>query len=156
MRADAENRQKDGDNFYKLDAESVVTIREELSDDFLSLAGEQLVAVGRLVEQLDTQLQFERYERERRQQMETRRMAAINISDEEKSPEQTQNAAETGGSQPKVAQEEQPKVADPKEPVQAGHQEQEEPRTNEMETEARKGLEPKGMKVEEEEQAEEQ
>ena len=51
--------------------------------------------------------------------METRRTVAINISDEEKSPEQTQNAAETGGSQPKVAQEEQPKVADPKEPVQA-------------------------------------
>ena len=74
--------------------------------------------------------------------MEPRRTTTINISDEEKSPEHTPNAAETGESQTKVAQEEQPKVADPKEPVQAGHQEQEEPRTDEPETEARKGLEP--------------
>ena len=41
-----------------------MTIWEELSDDFLSLAREQQVVVGRLVEQLDddqldTQLQFE-------------------------------------------------------------------------------------------------
>ena len=45
-----------------MDEESIVTIREELSDDFFSLA--------RLVERLDddqleTHLQFERYERER-------------------------------------------------------------------------------------------
>ena len=59
-----ENWRKEGDNFYKMDAESIVTIREELSDDFLSLVGEQLVVVKRLVEQLDddqlgTQLKFE-------------------------------------------------------------------------------------------------
>ena len=51
--ADAENRQKEGEEFYKMDAESVVTIREELADDFLSLADEQLVVVMWLVEQLD-------------------------------------------------------------------------------------------------------
>ena len=38
LRAGAENRRKDGDNFYKMDVESIVTIRKELSDDFLSLA----------------------------------------------------------------------------------------------------------------------
>ena len=53
LRADAENRRKDDDDFYKLDGENIVAIREELSDDFLSLAGEQLAAVRRLVEQLD-------------------------------------------------------------------------------------------------------
>ena len=66
---DAENRKKAGDNFYKMDKESIVTIREELSDDFFSLAESHLGAVRRLVErldddQLDTQLQFERYEGE--------------------------------------------------------------------------------------------
>ena len=30
---------KDGDDFYKMDVESIVTILEELSDDFLYLAG---------------------------------------------------------------------------------------------------------------------
>ena len=67
LRADAENRKKVGDNFYKMDEESIVTIREELSDDFFSLAESHLGAVLGLVErlddgQLDTELQFERYE----------------------------------------------------------------------------------------------
>ena len=56
LRVDEENRRKEGDDFYKMDMASIVTIREELSDDFLSLAGEQLAAVRRLVEQLDIQL----------------------------------------------------------------------------------------------------
>ena len=46
LRADAENRQKEGDEFYKMYTESIITIREELSDDFLSLAEEQLAAVA--------------------------------------------------------------------------------------------------------------
>ena len=70
LRADAENQRKEGDEFYKKDVESIVTRREELSNDFLSLAEEQLAAVRRLVEhldddKLDTQVQFERYEQER-------------------------------------------------------------------------------------------
>ena len=74
LRADVENRQKDGGNFYKMDAESIMTIWEEFSDDFLSVAGEQLTVVRRLVEHLDdgklgTQLQFEQYEWERRRQV---------------------------------------------------------------------------------------
>ena len=59
-----------------------------------------------LVEQLDTQLQFEQYERELRQQMEHRRTTAINIIDEEKSSEQMLNVVETGESQTKVVQKE--------------------------------------------------
>ena len=65
LRADAKNRGKEGDEFYKMDVESVVTIREELADEFLSLADQQLAAVRRLVKQLDNQLRFEWYERER-------------------------------------------------------------------------------------------
>ena len=58
------------------------------------------------MEQLDTQLQFEQYERELRQQMEHRRTTAINIIDEEKSSEQMLNVVETGESQTKVVQKE--------------------------------------------------
>ena len=56
-----------------MNEESIVTIWEELTDDFFSLAESHLEAVWRLVERLDDdqlimQLQFERYERERRRQ----------------------------------------------------------------------------------------
>ena len=69
LSADAENRRKAGDKFYKMDKESIVTIREELLDDFFSLVEAHLGAVRGLVErldddQLDTQLQLEKYERE--------------------------------------------------------------------------------------------
>ena len=37
LRADAENRKKAGDKFYKMDEESIITIREELSEDFFAL-----------------------------------------------------------------------------------------------------------------------
>ena len=42
LRAHAENRKKTGDKFYKMDEESIVTIREELSEDFYALAEEHL------------------------------------------------------------------------------------------------------------------
>ena len=51
--ADAENRRKAGDKFYKMDEESIVTIREELSEDFFSLAEAHLSEVRGLVENLD-------------------------------------------------------------------------------------------------------
>ena len=84
-----------------MDVKSIVTIREELSNDFLSLTGEQFMVVRQLVQQLDddqlgTQLQLERYERERRQQIASQMSAAINISDGEQSPEQPPNVAGTG------------------------------------------------------------
>ena len=52
LREDAENIKKAGDN-YKMDEESIVPIREELSDDFFSLAESHLGAVWRLVERFD-------------------------------------------------------------------------------------------------------
>ena len=70
LRTDAENRQKDDDKFYILDKESIEAIKEELSDDFLSLADEQMLVAQRLVAQLDddqlaNQVRFGRYEWER-------------------------------------------------------------------------------------------
>ena len=70
LRADAENQRKDGDKFYKMEEESIVTIREDMSEDFFSLAETHLGAVRGLVEKLDddhleAQLQLEKYERER-------------------------------------------------------------------------------------------
>ena len=70
LRANAENRKKAGDTFYKMDEESIVTIREELSEDFFSMIESLLGTILGLVERLDddqfgTQLQLEKYERER-------------------------------------------------------------------------------------------
>ena len=70
-----------------MDEESIVTI-QELSNDFYALANTQLKAVWKLIDgleddQLDTQLQFERYERERWQKEAEKRAEAINISEEE-------------------------------------------------------------------------
>ena len=50
-----------------MDEKSIVTIREELADDFFALAENHLDIVSKLIErleedQLDTQLQFEWYE----------------------------------------------------------------------------------------------
>ena len=92
FREDAENRKKAGDNFHKMDEESIIVIREELSDNFFSLAKSHLGAVRRLVErldddQLDTQLQFEKYERERRKKEAGKRATTITISDEEQQEE---------------------------------------------------------------------
>ena len=67
LRADAENRLKEGEIFFKLDKKSVVAIKEELADDFLALSNEQMMVIQRLVAQLDddqleNQVRFERYE----------------------------------------------------------------------------------------------
>ena len=72
LQADAENRRNAGDKFYKMDKESIVTIREEVSEDFFSLAEANLGAVRGLVEKLDddqlkAHLQLEKYELERQQ-----------------------------------------------------------------------------------------
>ena len=117
LRADAENKQKDDDGFYILDKESIEAIKD-LSDDCLSLADEQMMAARRLVaqlddEELDNQVRFERYEQERRQEEAAKRTAAINISDEEQSSEQTPDKADAGTSQPDITQEEQPKEEHP-------------------------------------------
>ena len=114
LRADVENRRKDDDDFYKMDEECIVTIQEELSDDFLSLAAEQFAAVRWLVEQLNddqlgTQLQLERYERECKRQVATKMTSTINIGDREQSPDQPPNVAGTAGGQPNKARAKQSK-----------------------------------------------
>ena len=48
--ADAENWKKADDNFYKMDEESIVTILEELLDDFYALAETQLEVVRKLLD----------------------------------------------------------------------------------------------------------
>ena len=89
LRTDAEKHKKAGDKFYKMDEESIVTIQEELSEDFFALAEAHLKEVWGLVErlddgQLDIQLQLEKYEEDRQQQEAEGRTTPITISDEER------------------------------------------------------------------------
>ena len=53
LRADAENRIKDGDDCYMLTKEDFTVLKDELADDFVSLVDEQLAVVRQLVAQLD-------------------------------------------------------------------------------------------------------
>ena len=41
LRTDVENRKKAGEFFYEMDQESIITIREELTEDFEEMAPEQ-------------------------------------------------------------------------------------------------------------------
>ena len=105
MRADAENRKKEGDEFYKLDKEDFAAVKDELAE-------EQIVVVRQLVaqlddDQLDNQVRFERYEKERLRQEATKSATTINLSDEEPSSEQRSVRVEAGTSQPDLTQEEQ-------------------------------------------------
>ena len=75
-----------------MDEESIVTIREELSNDFYALAKTQIEAVRKLLDrleddQLDTQLQLERYVWEHRRKEVKSQVEAINISDKEPQPQ---------------------------------------------------------------------
>ena len=71
-----------------MDEESIVTIREELSNDFYTLAETQIEVVRKLLDRLedyqfDIQLQFESYEQERRRKEAEKQVEKINISNEE-------------------------------------------------------------------------
>ena len=99
LRADAENRKKTGDKFYKMDEESIVNIQEELSEDFYALAEEHLKEIRGLVERLDdgqlaTQLELESYEKDRLRQEAEGRTTPISISEGERPAEEvpTDNA----------------------------------------------------------------
>ena len=92
LRADAENRKKTGDKFYKMDEDSIVNIREELSEDFYALAEEHLKEIRGLVERLDdgqlaTQLELEGYEKDRVRQEAEERTTPISISESERPAE---------------------------------------------------------------------
>ena len=78
--------------FYKMDEESIVTIREELSEDFYALAEEHLKEIRGLVEKLDdgqlaTQLELERYEQDRLRQEAEGKTTPITISEGERPAE---------------------------------------------------------------------
>ena len=93
LRADAENRKKNGDGFYKMDEESIVNIREELSEDFYALAEEHLKEIRGLVERLDdgqleTQLELEGYEKDRLRQEAEGHTTPISISEGERPAEE--------------------------------------------------------------------
>ena len=45
LRADTENRQKEGDDYYMLTPEYFTAIKDELAEDFTALADELLVQV---------------------------------------------------------------------------------------------------------------
>ena len=69
FRADAENREKSREHFYKIDEKNLITIRKELSEDFYAMAQMQTDEVWKLLEFEDDQLQLtlelEAYEQER-------------------------------------------------------------------------------------------
>ena len=90
LRADAENRQKEGDDCYMLTKKDFTTVKDELADDFVTLADEQLAMVRQLVAQLDddrvdNQIQFESYERNRLRKEAAKNAATVNLSDGETS-----------------------------------------------------------------------
>jgi hypothetical protein len=75
-----------------MDEESIVTIREELSEDFYALAEEHLKEIRGLVEKLDdgqlaTRLELERYEQDRLRQEAEGTTTPISISEEERPDE---------------------------------------------------------------------
>ena len=67
LRANVENWAKAGDNFYKMDEESIITIHEELADDFQAMAQVQTDEIQTILEvseddQLQLTLDLEDYE----------------------------------------------------------------------------------------------
>ena len=96
-----------------LTKEDFTAVKDELADDFVTLADEQLAVVWQLVAQLDddrldNQIQFESYERNRLRQEAAKNVATVNLSDEEPLPTQRPDGDEVGMSQPESNQAEQP------------------------------------------------
>ena len=82
-------------------------IKDELAEDFTTLADEQLVQVRQLIAQLDddrleAQIQFESYERSRLREENVRKAATVNLSDEEPSLVQGLDGDQAGVSQPET------------------------------------------------------
>mgnify|MGYP000704014282 CR=1 FL=1 len=76
-----------------MDQESIITIQEDLSEDFYALAQVQIDVVRKLLEefeddQLQATLELDAYERERRQKEAEQRAEQIKINDEDQQPEQ--------------------------------------------------------------------
>ena len=141
LRVDVENRQKEGDEFYKLEKEDFVAVKDELAEDFIVLADEQRAVVSQLIAQLDddrldNQIRFESYEKERLRQEATKSEATINLSDEEPSSKQRTDRDKDGKSQPELNQAEPPREEHSPQPPapRAGQSQSEEQRPEEPET----------------------
>ena len=83
LRADAENRKND-DDCYMLTQEDFIVVKDELVDEFVALADEQLAVVRQLVAQLDddrldNQIEFESYERDMLRQDTSKHAATVNL-----------------------------------------------------------------------------
>ena len=70
LRADAENRRKEGRGFYKMDEASIQNLRADLTEDYHTLVKSHTTAIEKLLEDFnDDQMMFrleaEAYERER-------------------------------------------------------------------------------------------
>ena len=140
LRADAENRKKTGDGFYKMDEESIVNIREELSEDFYALAEEHLKEIRGLVERLDdgqiaTQLELEGYEKDRLRQEAEGQTTPISISEGERPAEDepTDNAPRQELPEEELPEQEQADAGDDEE-MRQGNTESEEEVTQPVET----------------------
>ena len=92
FRADAENREKSREHFYKIDEKNLITIRKELSEDFYAMAQVQTAKTRKVLEefeddQLQLTLELEAYEQERvqlaKQQNTNNQDEQTIISDEE-------------------------------------------------------------------------
>ena len=112
-----------------MDEESIVTIREELSEDFFALAEEHLKEIRGLVERLDdgqlaTQLELEKYEKDRIQREAEGKTTPITISEEE----QPVVAETTNTEQPRqeITEEELPVQGNQEEQLQTEAGEEEE------------------------------
>ena len=95
-----------------LTKEDFTAVKDELADDFVTLADEQLPVVRQLVAQLDddrldNQIQFESYERNRLRQEAAKNAATVNLSDGETSPKQRPEGDKAGESQTESKQVEQ-------------------------------------------------
>ena len=145
LRADAENRRKEGDDYYMLTSEDFTGIRDELAEDFQALAEDQLGQVRQLVAQLDddrleAQIQFESYERSRIREEEARVPVTVNLSDEEPLPEGGQtgsNPTETSPTESATMETPERSQAkpQPQQQQQAESQQQAEPQQPEEERE---------------------
>ena len=92
-----------------LTKEEFTAVKDELADDFVTLADKQLAVVWQLVAhlddtRLDNKIQFENYERNRLRQDAAKNAATVNLSDEDPSPKQRPEGDEAGMNQPESNQ----------------------------------------------------
>ena len=77
LRADAENRRKEGRNFYKMDEANIQNLRADLTEDYHSLAKSHTVAIEQMLDDFNDDQMLFRLETEA---LERERLAAIPTS----------------------------------------------------------------------------